>query len=241
MAVRGSSGFKLQFYPNLNVRNIAQEWVQESRRLFYLKTANNVTNNIYKGSSSLWAGNVKNELSEDRRGLNYTYLHNLRERVSSNSIVNRHGNSQELVGHSMTNQPVQSVPTPISVVNNSAKCLSMPRASKVEIPWREYSPAEDPLIDESNTEVILEIDDRVHDGDDKKEKKLVVKKVVSPLPTKAAFSEESLKARKALASIYDKVLVVDNIESARSIVKLLTTKYKSFIHACDTEVKRNPA
>ncbi|XP_066325911.1 DNA polymerase I A, chloroplastic-like isoform X2 [Miscanthus floridulus] len=236
MAVRGSSGFKLRFYPNLNVRNIAQEWVQESRRLFYLKTANNVTNNIYKGSTPLRAGNVQNELSEDRRGLNYTYLHNLRERVSSNSIVNRHGNSQELVGHSMINQPVQSVPAPISVVNNSAKCLSMPRASKVEIPWREYSPAEDPLLDESNTEVILELDDKVHDGDVKKEKKLVVKKVVSPLPTKAAFCEESLKARKALASIYDKVLVIDNIESARSIVKLLTTKYKSFIHACDTEV-----
>ena len=75
----------------------------------------------------------------------------------------------------------------------------------------------------------------------KREKKLVVKKVVSPLPTKAAFSEESLKARKALASVYDKVLLVDNIESARSIVKLLTTKYKSFIHACHTQVKRNPA
>jgi len=241
MAVRGSSGFKLGFYPNLNVRNIAQEWVQESRRLFYLKTANNVTNNIYKGSTPLRAGNVQNELSEDRRGLNYTYLQNLRERVSSNSIVNRHGNSQELVGHRMVNQPVQSVPAPISVVNNSAKCLSMPRASKVEIPWRDYSPAEDPLLDKSNIEVIWELDDNVHDGDDKKEKKLVVKKVVSPLPIKAAFSEESLKARKALASIYDKVLVVDNIESARSIVKLLTTKYKSFIHACHTEVKRNPA
>jgi len=208
--------------------------------LFYLKTANNVTNNIYMGSTLL-AGNVQDGLSEDRRGLNYTYLQNLRERVSSNSIVNRHGNSQELVGHRMVNQPVHSVPVPISVVNNSAKCLSMPRASKVEIPWRDYSPAEDPLLDKSNTEVILELDDNDHDGDDKKEKKLVVKKVVSPLPTKAAFSEESLKARKALASIYDKVLVVDNIESARSIVKLLTTKYKSFIHACDTEVKRNPA
>ncbi|XP_066332978.1 DNA polymerase I B, mitochondrial-like isoform X1 [Miscanthus floridulus] len=136
----------------------------------------------------------------------------------------------------MVNQPVQSVPAPISVVNDSPKCLSMPRASKVEIPWRDYAPAEDPLLDKPNTEVILELDDEVHDGDDNKEKKLVVKKVVSPLPTKAAFSEESLKARKALASIYDKVLVVDNIESARSIVKLLTTKYKSFIHACHTEV-----
>lgn len=240
MAVRGSSGFKLWFYPNLNVRNIAQEWVQESRRLFYLRTANNVTNNIYKGSTPLRAWNVQNELSEDRRGLNDPYLRSPRERVSSKSIVNRHGYKHELVGHRVVNKPVQAVPAPISVVDNSAKCLSMPRASKVEIPWRDYSPTEDPLLDKSNTEVILEVDDKVHDGDDKKEKKLVVKKVVSPLPTKAAFSEESLEARKALASIYDKVLVIDNIESARSIVKLLTTKYKSFIHACDTEVKRNP-
>uniref|UniRef100_A0A0E0MPY5 DNA-directed DNA polymerase n=1 Tax=Oryza punctata TaxID=4537 RepID=A0A0E0MPY5_ORYPU len=233
VAVRGSSGFKLE--SKLNARNIAQEWVQETRRLFYLKTANNVTDNIYKGSTLL-AGNVQDDLSEDRRGLNYPYLQNLRERVSSKSIVNRHGDDQELVGHRMVNQPVQSVPAPIRVVNDSPKCLSMPRASKVEIPWRDYAPAEDPLLDKSNTEVILELDDEVHDGDDNKEKKLVVKKVVSPLPTKAAFSEESLKARKALASIYDKVLVVDNIESARSIVKLLTTKYKSSIHACHTEV-----
>ncbi|CAL4904196.1 unnamed protein product [Urochloa decumbens] len=271
VAVRGrSSAFKLQFYPKLNVRNIAQEWVQETRRLFCLKIANNVTDNIHKGSTLL-AGNVQDDLFEDRRGLNYPYLQNPREHVSSKSIVNRHGDDQELVGHRMVNQLVQSVPAPISVVNDSPKCLSMPRASKVEIPWRDYAPAEDPLLDKSNTEVILELDDEVHDGDDNKqqqhsllsqascgrlemkpkrnknkrdikkgdvnkEKKLVVKKVVSPLPTKAAFSEESLKARKALASIYDKVLVVDNIESARSIVKLLTTKYKSFIHACHTEV-----
>lgn len=93
----------------------------------------------------------------------------------------------------------------------------------------------------SNTEEILELDDEFHDGEDNKEKKLVVKKVVSPLPIKAGFSEESLKARKALANIYDKVLVVDNIESARRVVELLTTKYNRFIHACHTEVKRNPA
>ncbi|KAL6596139.1 hypothetical protein ACP70R_047503 [Stipagrostis hirtigluma subsp. patula] len=235
VAVRGSTGFKLQFYPKLNVRNIAQEWVQETRRLFYLKTANNVINNIYKGSTLL-AGNVQDDLSEDRRGFNYTYLQNLRECVSSKSIVNRHGDDQELIGHRMVYQPVQSVPAPKSVVNDSPKCLSMPRASKVEIPWRDYAPADNPLLDKSNTEVIMELDDEVHDGDDNKEKKLVVKKVVSPLPTKAALSEESLKARKSLSSIYGKVLVVDNIESARSTVKLLITKYKSFIHACHPEV-----
>jgi len=240
VAVRGSSGLKLQFDPKLNLSNIAQEWVQETWRLFYLKTAKNVANNINKRSTLLLAGNVQDDISEDRRGLNYPYLQKLRECVPSQSTMNC--DDQQLVGHRIVNQPVQSVQVPISVVNDSPKCLSMPRASKVInlTPWCDYSPAEDPLLDKSNTEVILELDDDNKEKNlrskIKREKKLVVKKVVSPLPTTAAFSEESLKARKALASIYDKVLVVDNIESARSIVKLLTTKYKSFIHACHTQV-----
>lgn len=226
MGVQGNSAFKLGFHANFNVQNIAQEWVVESRRLFYLRTINDVRNDIYKGATPLRAGNLKTELSEDRRGLNYPSLHNPREHVSSKSIVNRHENT-ELVNHSVINQPVQSV-FPIS---NRVK-QSMLRGSNLEIPWH----------DVSNTEVILELNDNVLCDDKKKKgKKLGVKKVVSSLPTKASFTEESVKARKALAGIYDKVLVVDNIESARSIVQVLTTKYKSYIHACDTEVKRNLA
>jgi len=228
MGVRESSAFKFGFYANLNVQNIAQEWLVESRRLFYLRTVNNVTNNIYKGTTPLRAGNLQNELSEDQRGLNYPSLRNIREHVSSKSIVNRHENT-ELVRHSMINQPVQSV-FPVSVVNSSVK-QSMPRGPNVGIP----------LHDISKTEVILELNDKVHEVNDKKVKKLVVKKRVSSLPTKASFSKESMEARKEVAAIYDKVLVVDSIESARTIVQLLTTKYKNFIHACDTEVKRNPA
>ncbi|XP_025821341.1 DNA polymerase I A, chloroplastic-like [Panicum hallii] len=223
MGVRESSGFKLGFYANLNVQNIAQEWLVESRRLFYLRTINSVTNNIYKGTTPRRAGNLQNELSEDCRGLNYPSLCNIREHVSSKSIVNRHENT-ELVKHSMINQPVQSV-FPVSVVNNSVK-QNMPRGPNVGIS----------LHDISNTEVIWELDNKVHDGDGKKVKKLVVKKRVSSLPTKASFSKESVEARKEVAAIYDKVLVVDNIQSARTVVQLLTTKYKNFIHACDTEV-----
>ncbi|XP_062192377.1 DNA polymerase I A, chloroplastic-like isoform X2 [Phragmites australis] len=235
MGVRGSSAFKLRLYANLNVQNSAQEWVEESRRLFYLRTVNNVTNNIYKGTTPLRAGNLQNELSEDHRGLNYPSLHNLREHVSSKSIVNRHDNA-ELVKHSMVNQPARSVSAPINVVDNSVKQLSMPSGSKVEIPWRDCSSAEDLPLDISNTEATLELDDKAHDVDDEKEHKLITKKVVPSFSTKASLSKESANARKALAGIYDKVLVVDNIESARSTAQLLTTKYKSFIHACDTEV-----
>ena len=228
MGVRESSAFKLGFYANLNVPNIAQEWLVESRRLFYLRTINSVTNNIYKSTTPRRAGNLQSELSEDCRGLNYPSLHNIREHVSPKSIVNRHENT-ELVRHSMINQSVQSV-FPVSIVNNSVK-QSMPRGPNVGIP----------LHDISKTEVILELNDKVHEVNDKKVKKIVVKKRVSSLPTKASFSKESMEARKEVAAIYDKVLVVDNIESARTVVQLLTTKYKNFIHACDTEVKRNPA
>nr|XP_043640219.1 DNA polymerase I B, chloroplastic/mitochondrial isoform X2 [Erigeron canadensis] len=39
-----------------------------------------------------------------------------------------------------------------------------------------------------------------------------------------------------LKSIYDKVLVVDNISIAKEVVKKLTTQYRHLVHACDTEV-----
>ena len=42
--------------------------------------------------------------------------------------------------------------------------------------------------------------------------------------------------QKQLARVYDKVIVVDNVSTARRVAQLLTTKYKNFIHACDTEV-----
>ncbi|CAL9057631.1 unnamed protein product [Musa banksii] len=42
--------------------------------------------------------------------------------------------------------------------------------------------------------------------------------------------------REQLARIYDEVLIVDNISRAKEVVQLLTTEYKHFFHACDTEV-----
>ncbi|KAI3863133.1 hypothetical protein MKW98_015591 [Papaver atlanticum] len=48
----------------------------------------------------------------------------------------------------------------------------------------------------------------------------------------------SADLRENLSRIYDEVLVVDNISTAKEIVKMLTTqeKYKNRIYACDTEV-----
>ncbi|CAL9098054.1 unnamed protein product [Musa textilis] len=42
--------------------------------------------------------------------------------------------------------------------------------------------------------------------------------------------------REQLARIYDEVLIVDNISRAKEVVQLLTTEYKYFFHACNTEV-----
>ncbi|WOL06423.1 DNA polymerase I A, chloroplastic-like isoform X1 [Canna indica] len=42
--------------------------------------------------------------------------------------------------------------------------------------------------------------------------------------------------REKLARIYEKVLVVNNISTAKEVVRLLTTTYQNLVHACDTEV-----
>ncbi|KAF9624108.1 hypothetical protein IFM89_007806 [Coptis chinensis] len=44
--------------------------------------------------------------------------------------------------------------------------------------------------------------------------------------------------RERLARMYSDVLVVDSISSAKKVVQLLTTKYRDFVHACDTEVSK---
>ncbi|XP_010905964.1 DNA polymerase I A, chloroplastic isoform X2 [Elaeis guineensis] len=44
--------------------------------------------------------------------------------------------------------------------------------------------------------------------------------------------------QQKLAQIYDKVVVVDNISRAKKVVQMLMTKYRNFIHACDTEVSK---
>jgi DNA polymerase I len=231
MGIRGNGNFKVGFYANFNVQNIAQEWVEESKRLLYLRTINNIKKSIYNGTTPLRAGSL-HELAEDHKGLYSRPLHNLRDHVSSMSIVNR-CDSTEAVRHRMIKQPAASGPDGVSVVNNSVKQLSVPSVSEVETPWLDSSLSDDSLL---ATESALELDDKAYDGH-KKEHKVIAKKMISSLPATESLSKESVNARKALAGIYNKVMIVDNIESARNVVQLLTTKYKSFIHACDTEVE----
>ncbi|OIW16338.1 hypothetical protein TanjilG_19054 [Lupinus angustifolius] len=61
--------------------------------------------------------------------------------------------------------------------------------------------------------------------------------------TNATFARQARvtaqsKLRDRLCSIYEDVLVVDNISLAEEVAKMLTVKYRHLIHACDTEVAK---
>ncbi|KAM0917142.1 hypothetical protein ACQ4PT_009698 [Festuca glaucescens] len=125
-----------------------------------------------------------------------------------------------------------------TMVNDDIKPLNMPSGSEVEIqsPNGFKIDASLPKIRKVKKSPQSASADKAVDGHNDAEHVCTDKTPVQPSPAKAPLSEEAKEARKALATIYDKVLVVDTVESARSVVQLLTTKYKSFIHACDTEV-----
>ncbi|KAM3390870.1 hypothetical protein ACQJBY_012474 [Aegilops geniculata] len=132
-----------------------------------------------------------------------------------------------------------------TVVNDDIKLPNRPSDSEVEMHWPNGSEIDDSLLNTGKVKKSPKIrkvkkspqfNDLAIDGYNEAEHECIAKTALQPPPARAPLSEEAKEARKALATIYDKVLVVDTVESARSVVQLLTTKYKSFIHACDTEV-----
>lgn len=119
---------------------------------------------------------------------------------------------------------------------------TMSSGSELKTQWQPDSKIDASVLKISKVETSLQFDDKARDGYDGDEHECTAKNTVQDSPAKAPMSKESKDARKALATVYDKVLVVDNVKSARSVVQLLTSKYKNFIHACDTEVwNENPS
>ncbi|XP_020235315.1 DNA polymerase I A, chloroplastic/mitochondrial [Cajanus cajan] len=55
---------------------------------------------------------------------------------------------------------------------------------------------------------------------------------------KKARSTDQSKLQDRLCSIYEDILVVDNIPLAEEVSKMLTTKYQHLVYACDTEVAK---
>ncbi|PNT61954.1 hypothetical protein BRADI_5g23367v3 [Brachypodium distachyon] len=232
LGMTDNNALKLGVCLNFNVRSSKQEWIEESKRLYNIKTTNSVMNNVCNGAH-LRAGIFHHEPFEDSKSLNQSSLYSVRERMAPNSLANRHANV-ELAKHHVTSHAAGAVLALTSVVNDDIKSLSRPSGSEVKIHWPNGSKVDASLPKIREVEKIMQLDDKAIDGYDGDE--CASKTTVQSSPVKAPLSKEAEDARKALATIYDKVLVVDTVKSARSVVQLLTTKYKSFIHACDTEV-----
>ncbi|KAL5214039.1 hypothetical protein ABZP36_003191 [Zizania latifolia] len=231
LGIKDNSACKIGMYANFNVQSSVQEWVEERKRLSSIKTRNS----IYNDSTHLREGILRHEASEDYNNSNYSSLYSVRERITPYSLANRHANMELTKCHTM-NQAASAVSALTSVVNDDIEPLNRPIGSELKTQWPNGSKIDASVLNISKVETSMQFDDKSRDGYDEEERECTDKKTVQHSPAKAPLSKESKDARKALSTVYDKVLVVDNVKSARSVVQLLTSKYKNFIHACDTEV-----
>ncbi|XP_052736256.1 DNA polymerase I A, chloroplastic/mitochondrial isoform X4 [Vigna angularis] len=67
----------------------------------------------------------------------------------------------------------------------------------------------------------------------------IAKDSINVTSAKQAGGTDKINLRNRLCSIYEDILVVDNISLAEEVSKMLTTKYRHLIYACDTEVWHN--
>jgi DNA polymerase-1 len=155
--------------------------------------------------------------------------------MAPNSLANRHAN-MEPAKHHMINRAAAAVSALASVVKDDTKPVNRHCESEVVAQWPNGSKFHASLPKISEVETSLPFDDKATESNAKDGNECSPKETVQPSPARAPLSKESKDARKALATIYEKVLVVDDVKSARRVVQLLTTKYRNFIHACDTEV-----
>lgn len=86
----------------------------------------------------------------------------------------------------------------------------------------------------SPSKILKEKVDRV---EDKCNLETIAKYEANATSVKKARSSEQLKLRGRLCSIYEDILVVNNISLAKEVAKMLTVNYRHLIHACDTEVQ----
>ncbi|TVU16259.1 hypothetical protein EJB05_39812, partial [Eragrostis curvula] len=220
---------------SFNVQSSAQEWAEEGKRLSFIRTTNNVMNSICNGSTHLGTGILQHEPSEDYKSSIHSSLLGMRQRMAPNSLANRHA-STEMAKHRV-NRAAGAVSALASVVKDDTKPVNRPSDSEVvEARWPNGSKFRASLPKISEVKTSLQFDEKDRDSDATAELEGSAEKTVQPSPARAPLSKEAIDARKALGTIYEKVLVVDDVKSARSVVQLLTSKYRNFIHACDTEV-----
>ncbi|KAF8660159.1 hypothetical protein HU200_057723 [Digitaria exilis] len=229
VGIQDSKPLKFGVYVNFNVPSSgAQEWAAESKRLSALRTSNSA-------SSHLGPAILHHEHLEDFKSSNLSSPHSVRQRMAPNSLANRHAN-MESAKHHVTNRAAAAASALASVVKDETKPVNRPNESQVETHWPNGPKFHGFLPKISEVETSLPFDDKAADGHAKDENECSPMETVQPSPARAPLSKDSIDARKALGTIYEKVMVVDNVKSARRVVQLLTTKYRNFIHACDTEV-----
>ncbi|BAT88889.1 DNA polymerase I [Vigna angularis] len=93
----------------------------------------------------------------------------------------------------------------------------------------------DTLLKVPPSKILKEKVDRV---EDKCNLETIAKYEANATSFKKARSSEQLKLRGRLCSIYEDILVVNNISLAEEVAKMLTVNYRHLIHACDTEVAK---
>ncbi|GJN26286.1 hypothetical protein PR202_gb14207 [Eleusine coracana subsp. coracana] len=205
---------------NFNVQNSAQEWAEESKRLSFIKTSNTATTSICNSSTHLGAGILHHEPSEDYKSSIHSSLHGMRQRMAPSSVANRHA-STELANHRV-NRAAGAVSALTSVVKEDSKPVKRLNGYEVEAHWPNGSKFCDSLPKISE---VKQFDEKDSDNNLTDEHQASPDKTVQPSPAKAPLSQEALDARKALGTVYEKVLVVDDVKSARSVVQLLTSKF----------------
>lgn len=229
VGIQDSKALKFGVCVNFNVPSSgAQEWAAESKRLSALRTSN-------IASSNLGPAILHHEHLEDFKSSNQSSPHNVRQRMAPNSLANRHANTESAKHHAI-NRAAAAASVLASVAKDETKPVNRHNESEVATQWPNGSKFHASLPKISEVETTLPFDEKATDGHAKDENECSPKEAVQPSPARAPLSMESIDARKALGTIYEKVMVVDNVESARKVVQLLTTKYRNFIHACDTEV-----
>ncbi|CAN6236396.1 unnamed protein product [Urochloa humidicola] len=230
VGVQDNRALKFGVCVNFNVQSSgAQEWAAESKRLSSIRTSNNASNS----SSHLGPAILHHEQLEDFMSSNPPY--SVRQRIAPISLANRHANT-EPAKHRMINCAAAAASALTSVVKHETKPVNRPNESEVEAHWPNGFKFHASLPKISEVETSFPFDDKATDGYAKHENEFSPKETVQPPPARAPLSKESIDARKALGTVYEKVLVVDDVKSARRVVQLLTTKYRNFMHACDTEV-----
>ncbi|KAK7316740.1 hypothetical protein RJT34_00422 [Clitoria ternatea] len=190
--------------------------VPQDFRLPKTRANRNLSGDIYGWTT------LKNKLSESKeeiRALN-------KFRVASNAIAST-GQEQAV----STNRDNKLVRQDFDEPASSSVKYSILNDSKVVIDAKRV----DTQLDVSPLEICKEKGDRVN-GNHSLDS--TATDLTNATFVKKAHGSEQSILRGRLCSIYEDVLVVNNISLAEKVTKMLTVNYRHLIHACDTEVAK---